>query len=76
MRRSFSAGGIHDTVIVPLVAIEEAKVYVQDEKGEQVPIDWHWKKPLFLSKLTNFKIEDGKPIGCMLVQFPRKSHAP
>lgn len=72
LRRKFSAGGHHNTVIVPLVAVDDAKVYVQDRKGNRDTIDWSWKKPLFALKETNFTIEDDKQLGAVFVHFPRK----
>ncbi|EEQ85578.1 uncharacterized protein BDCG_08847 [Blastomyces dermatitidis ER-3] len=73
LRRKFSAGGQHDTVIVPLVAIENAQVYVGDKEGNNIKIDWSWEKPLFALKHTDFNIDDGKQVGAIIVHFPRNS---
>ncbi|KAI1936155.1 hypothetical protein LOZ57_006799 [Ophidiomyces ophidiicola] len=70
LTKIFNAGAQYDTLIIPLLSINNPRVCLRQD-GKQIIIDWKWGKVLFVSKPMEFCMEEGKQAGGIVVQFER-----
>lgn len=65
----WKAGGLQHVIIVPLVKVDDAKVFAWSDKSERVTVNWDWRKAIFAPELTYFEVEKGKRVGAVVIQF-------
>ncbi|PYH89509.1 hypothetical protein BO71DRAFT_336536, partial [Aspergillus ellipticus CBS 707.79] len=75
IQKSVYMGRQYDTIVIPIVKEDDARIVARSTSGKRAEIDWTWNNFIFTSQYTYFNIEPNKKVGAMTVHFLREEKA-